>query len=327
VNVKGMYNCLHEAIPLMKKNKHGVIINMASVAGNVGLPDRFAYTMSKGAVLGMTLSVAKDYINDGIRCNSVSPARVHTPFVDGFISKNYASWVNSKSVSGPVMSHTLLKFKVLPHLEKGTPLFFILIDNLRFDQWKAIQPIFSESFRITEEDSFYSILPTATQYCRNAIFSGLLPSDIEKQFPAQWKNDEEEGGKNLHEEEFFEPEPGLQGRVPQISRHLGDALPRPPRADAGEDRNARRRDAGKGRRRLRDHGEPPQRVRGDPGSGQREVPGDCEQGQDRVSGVEVAEGADHDGREVGGVSGAGEGNPDPIARSRHRPHLPCSFSA
>ena len=88
-------------------------------------------------------------------------------------------------------------------LEKGIPLFFILIDNLRFDQWKAIQPMFAESFRILEEDSFYSILPTATQYCRNAIFAGMLPVDIEKQFPVQWKNDDEEGGKNLHEEEFF----------------------------------------------------------------------------------------------------------------------------
>jgi 2-keto-3-deoxy-L-fuconate dehydrogenase len=89
INVKGMYNCLHAAIPFMKKNKSGVIINLASVAGNVGLPDRFAYSMSKGAVLGMTLSVAKDYINDGIRCNAVSPARVHTPFVDDYIKKNY----------------------------------------------------------------------------------------------------------------------------------------------------------------------------------------------------------------------------------------------
>jgi CheY-like chemotaxis protein len=120
-----------------------------------------------------------------------------------FVSRNYASWVNPKSVEGPVMSHSLMKFKVVPHLEKGTPLFFVLIDNLRFDQWKAIQPIFSESFRILEEDSFYSILPTATQYARNAIFSGLLPVDIEKQFPSQWKNDDEEGGKNLHEEELF----------------------------------------------------------------------------------------------------------------------------
>jgi hypothetical protein len=79
----------------------------------------------------------------------------------------------------------------------------VLIDNLRFDQWKAIQPIFTENFRIQEEDSFYSILPTATQYSRNAIFAGLLPLDIEKSFHNEWKNDDDEGGKNLHEEEFF----------------------------------------------------------------------------------------------------------------------------
>ena len=120
-----------------------------------------------------------------------------------FISKNYASWVSPKSSEAPIMSHNLLQYKVLPHLEKGTPLFFILIDNLRFDQWKAIQPIFAESFRIQEEETFYSILPTATQYARNAIFAGLLPVDIEKQFPNQWKNDDEEGGKNLYEEEFL----------------------------------------------------------------------------------------------------------------------------
>lgn len=120
-----------------------------------------------------------------------------------FISKNYASWVSPKSDDGPIMSHTVLKLKVLPHLQKGVPLFFVLIDNLRFDQWKYIQPIFSESFRIHEEEVFYAILPTATQYARNAMFSGLLPIDMEKQFPGKWKNDDEEGGKNLHEEEFL----------------------------------------------------------------------------------------------------------------------------
>ena len=120
-----------------------------------------------------------------------------------FVSKNYAKWINPKSSEAPVMSHNLFQFKVLPHVEKGIPTFFVLLDNLRFDQWKAIQPIFAESFRILEEDTFYSILPTATQYARNAIFSGLLPMDIEKQFPQLWKNDEEEGGKNLHEEDFF----------------------------------------------------------------------------------------------------------------------------
>ena len=119
-----------------------------------------------------------------------------------FISKNYSRWMNQKS-DAPVLSHTLFQHKVFPHLEKGTPLFFVLIDNLRFDQWKSIQPIFAESFRILQEDTFYSILPTATQYCRNAVFAGLQPVDIEKQFPNQWKNDDEEGGKNLHEEELF----------------------------------------------------------------------------------------------------------------------------
>ncbi|MGB5006560.1 MAG: response regulator, partial [Ferruginibacter sp.] len=79
-----------------------------------------------------------------------------------FISRNYASWVNPKSTDAPIMGHNLMKFKVFPHLEKGTPLFFVIIDNLRFDQWKTIQPIFAESFRIHEEETFYAILPTAT---------------------------------------------------------------------------------------------------------------------------------------------------------------------
>jgi len=88
VNVKGMYNCVHAVIPQMK-TKGGCILNMASVAATVGIPDRFAYSATKGAVIGMTLSIAKDYIPFGIRCNSISPGRVHTPFVDGFIAKNY----------------------------------------------------------------------------------------------------------------------------------------------------------------------------------------------------------------------------------------------
>jgi 2-keto-3-deoxy-L-fuconate dehydrogenase len=88
VNIKGVYHVLKFSIPHVKKNG-GVILNMASVASLVGLPDRFAYTMTKSAVQGMTLSVAKDYLQYGIRCNSISPARVHTPFVDGFLNRNY----------------------------------------------------------------------------------------------------------------------------------------------------------------------------------------------------------------------------------------------
>ena len=88
VNVKGVYNCMHETIPVMKK-KGGVILNMASVSASVGLEDRFAYSMTKAALLGMSLSVAKDYIGYNIRCNCISPARVHTPFVDGYLKKNF----------------------------------------------------------------------------------------------------------------------------------------------------------------------------------------------------------------------------------------------
>jgi len=89
INVKGVYNCLHAALPLMKSRGKGAILNLSSIGAVVGIADRFAYSMTKGAVHGMTLSVARDYIHDGIRCNSISPARVHTPFVDGFIAKNY----------------------------------------------------------------------------------------------------------------------------------------------------------------------------------------------------------------------------------------------
>jgi NAD(P)-dependent dehydrogenase (short-subunit alcohol dehydrogenase family) len=89
VNVKGVYNCLHAAVPLMKANSGGAIVNLASIAAIIGIPDRFAYSMSKGAIYAMSLSVARDYLSAGIRSNTISPARVHTPFVDGFIAKNY----------------------------------------------------------------------------------------------------------------------------------------------------------------------------------------------------------------------------------------------
>lgn len=89
VNVKGVYHCLQAGVNAMKKSGGGSIVNISSIAAKVGLSDRFAYSMSKGAVHAMTMSVAKDFINDHIRCNSISPGRIHTPFVDGFLKKNY----------------------------------------------------------------------------------------------------------------------------------------------------------------------------------------------------------------------------------------------
>ncbi|NJO02093.1 MAG: glucose 1-dehydrogenase [Bacteroidia bacterium] len=89
VNIKGVYNCLRAVIDKMKQQRQGVILNLASVASLMGIPDRFAYSMSKGAVLTMTYSVARDYLEYNVRCNCIAPARIHTPFVDGFLAKNY----------------------------------------------------------------------------------------------------------------------------------------------------------------------------------------------------------------------------------------------
>ena len=120
-----------------------------------------------------------------------------------FIVKNYKNWLNKPDENTPVMSHTLLRTKVFPYMEPGVPTFLIVIDNLRFDQWKMIQPAVSENFRVIDEDYFYSILPTSTHYSRNAIFAGMMPLDIEKRLPNLWLNDEDEGGKNMHEQEFL----------------------------------------------------------------------------------------------------------------------------
>jgi len=119
-----------------------------------------------------------------------------------YISKNYEKWIKDESTA-PLMSHKIFEKKVAPYLVQGKPTFLVVIDNLRLDHWKAFQSIITDSFRILEDDLFYSILPTATQYCRNAIFAGMLPIDIEKHFPLEWKNDDEDGGKNLYEETFL----------------------------------------------------------------------------------------------------------------------------
>ena len=120
-----------------------------------------------------------------------------------FIENNYLDWLKDPD-NAPVLSHTLLKKKVFPLVDESEDTFFlIVIDNLRYDQWKVIQPLVQEDFRITSEESYYSILPTATQYARNALFAGMMPSDIQNRFPKLWMGEEDEGGKNLHEEEFL----------------------------------------------------------------------------------------------------------------------------
>ncbi|MEN9640663.1 MAG: hypothetical protein RLZZ262_2532 [Bacteroidota bacterium] len=119
-----------------------------------------------------------------------------------FIKNNYIDWL--KNGSGPVMSHTLVKQKVLPYLKQNDQsVFMVVIDNLRFDQWKVLQPKLKEYYRVEAEEMFYSILPTATHYARNALFAGLMPSEIERLHKNLWLNEEDEGGKNMHEEELL----------------------------------------------------------------------------------------------------------------------------
>ncbi|WP_323788865.1 bifunctional response regulator/alkaline phosphatase family protein [Psychroserpens sp.] len=126
-----------------------------------------------------------------------------------FIEKNYEDWFDHKS-DAPTLSHTLFKDKVVPELSDNQPTLLIVIDNLRYDQWKAFEPIVNNYYKKVSEVPFYSILPTATQYARNAIFSGLMPSDMERLHPKLWKNDTDEGGKNLFENEF------LQGQLKRL---------------------------------------------------------------------------------------------------------------
>lgn len=119
-----------------------------------------------------------------------------------FVERNYLDWING-DIEGVTMLHTLIKDKVAPVME-GEKIFFLVIDNLRFDQWMTIKPMLLKYFNVEQEELAMSILPTATHYARNALFAGLLPSEIQKRFPKLWLNENDEGGKNMHEKEFLE---------------------------------------------------------------------------------------------------------------------------
>ncbi|TRX06208.1 T9SS response regulator signal transducer PorX [Flavobacterium gawalongense] len=131
-----------------------------------------------------------------------------------FIERNYEDWFKPKA-DKPVQSHTLFKELVVPEIvKKDKPVLFVVIDNLRYDQWKAFENVVGNYYKLEKEVPYYAILPTATQYARNAIFSGLTPLEMEKQFPQYWKNDPEEGGKNLYEAEF------LSAQLKRLGLHI-----------------------------------------------------------------------------------------------------------
>tara|TARA_B100000809_G_scaffold125699_1_gene123962 strand:+ start:2379 stop:3932 length:1554 start_codon:yes stop_codon:yes gene_type:complete len=120
-----------------------------------------------------------------------------------FVERNYVDWLNHPE-DAPTMSHNLFAKHVIPEIKNDdTPVFFMVIDNLRYDQWKTLRSILVQDYWIEEEDAFYSILPTTTQYSRNAIFAGMMPSEIERRYPDKWVNDEDEGGRNLSEKFYI----------------------------------------------------------------------------------------------------------------------------
>lgn len=133
-----------------------------------------------------------------------------------FIIDNYANWLNGRGGEAPVMSHTLFKKKIMPEIETE-PAFLFVIDNLRYDQWRVLRPIITEYFKEESEDTFFAILPSATQYARNALFAGLLPSEIQKRYPNLWVNDDEDEGKNMHEKEFLEGQLKMLGKNMKFS--------------------------------------------------------------------------------------------------------------
>lgn len=133
-----------------------------------------------------------------------------------FIKENYAGWFGKKLGERPMMSTDIFRQKVFPMLGEEKKVFVLVIDNLRYDQWRVLSPVVGEYFKTDEEELYFSILPTATMYARNALFAGLMPSEIEKMFPALWEDDDNEGNKNMHEEELLQKQMVRLGRKERL---------------------------------------------------------------------------------------------------------------
>jgi CheY-like chemotaxis protein len=136
-----------------------------------------------------------------------------------YIVRNYLDWLKGPADERPVLSHTAFKDLCLPIVKNDEKVFIILIDNLRYDQWKVLQPLFEQFYRVNRENIFYSTLPTATQYSRNAFFAGLMPSEIQKKYPKFWVGEEDEGTRNKHEEELFREQLKRLGQNPDFHYH------------------------------------------------------------------------------------------------------------
>lgn len=148
----------------------------------------------------LELEIAKDQsILEVLKMQKEEANQVFTKFVEN----NYLDWLHGKTEDRPIQSHTVLKKKLIPQLKEGEKVFLIVIDNLRYDQWKAIQPIIEDFYRVESDDLYYSILPSTTQYARNALFGGLMPLDIKRKYARYWITESDEGSKNKFEGELL----------------------------------------------------------------------------------------------------------------------------
>ncbi len=136
-----------------------------------------------------------------------------------FVIDNYQDWLSGKADDKPVLSHVAFREKIVPLLSNNDHLFLIIIDNLRYDQWKILQPVIENYFRVEQEEILYSILPTATQYARNAFFAGLLPGEIEKRFPQYWVGEQDEGTRNQYESQLLAEQLKRLGIKEEFSYH------------------------------------------------------------------------------------------------------------
>ncbi len=144
-----------------------------------------------------------------------------------FVRRNYLDWINRRDAKTPVMSHTLMRANIMPVISENAKTTLLLIDNFRYDQWRAVSRLLNDDFTVASEDFYCSILPTATQYARNAIFAGLMPLAIDKLMPDRWLNDNEEGGKNMYEEEF------LRRQLSSFSKNLKISFDKLVKPEAG----------------------------------------------------------------------------------------------
>jgi DNA-binding response OmpR family regulator len=136
-----------------------------------------------------------------------------------FIAENYLDWLNEPDSNSPVMSHNLLRKKLFPLLDAGKPYFLVVIDNLRLDQFRVIEPFLADLFHIDKVDPYFSILPTSTEFARNALFAGMMPAEIKKRYPDKWVDGEDEGSKNMHEAFFLNEQLKRAGRNLKTSYH------------------------------------------------------------------------------------------------------------